>query len=93
MIHNVIVHGGKSSEWIDVCLSIEPDVLSLRIRDNGVPFDPTDYTFDADAYDINGIEIVRRISTNVSYVRVIDLNNTVIEINRSSKGENADVNA
>ena len=93
MIHNVIVHGGKSSEWIDVCLSIEPDVLSLRIRDNGVPFDPTDYTFDADAYDINGIEIVRRISTNVSYVRVIDLNNTVIEINRSSKGENADKNA
>lgn len=92
MIHNVIVYGGKSSEWIDICLNIEPDVLCLRIRDNGVPFDPTDYTFDGDAYDIGGIEIVRRISTNVSYVRVIDLNNTVIEINRSFKEENTDEN-
>ena len=92
MIHNVIVYGGNSSEWIDICLNIEPDVLCLRIRDNGVPFDPTDYTFDGDAFNISGIEIVRRISTNVSYVRVIDLNNTVIEINRSFKEENTDEN-
>ena len=62
----------------------------MRIRDNGIPFDPMDYTFDGDAYDIHGIEIVRRISSNISYVRVIDLNNTVIEINRSYKEENQD---
>ncbi len=93
MTQNVIAYGGKSSKWIDVCLNVEPDVLRLRIRDNGIPFDPTDYTFDdEDSYNINGIEVVRRLATNISYVRVIGLNNTVIEINTSEKGDIVDKN-
>ncbi len=88
MTQNIINYGGKSSEWIDLCLTIEPDVLRMRIRDNGIPFDPTAYEFDGDLFDITGIEIVKRLASDISYVRAIDLNNTVIEINRSQTDEN-----
>lgn len=87
MTENIISYGGKSSEWIDICLTVEPDMLRMRIRDNGVPFDPTAYEFDGDLFDIRGIEIVKRLASSVSYVRAIDLNNTVIEINRTEKEE------
>ena len=87
MTENIIAHGGKSSEWIDICFTIEPGILRMRIRDNGIPFDPTAYKFDGDLFDIRGIEIVKRIASTVSYVRAIDLNNTVIEVKRNNKEE------
>ena len=87
MTANVIKHGGENSEWIDVCLNIEPDTLRFRIRDNGIPFDPTEYQPSEDQYITNGIEIVKRIASKISYVRVIDLNNTVIEVKNSETGE------
>lgn len=87
MTENIISHGGKSSQWIDLCLSVEPDALRMRIRDNGVPFDPTAYEFDGDLFDIKGIEIVKRIASSVTYVRAIDLNNTVIEVSRKNNRE------
>lgn len=80
MIVNAITYGGKSSRWIDVCLMVEPEELRLRIRDNGVPFNPTTYEYDNKRYEFGGIEIVKRIASRISYVRVIDLNNTVIEV-------------
>lgn len=80
MIVNAITYGGKSSRWIDVCLMVEPEELRLRIRDNGVPFNPTTYEYDNKRYEFGGIEIVKSIASRISYVRVIDLNNTVIEV-------------
>lgn len=80
MIVNAITYGGKSSRWIDVCLMVEPEELRLRIRDNGVPFNPTTYEYDNKGYEFGGIEIVKSIASRISYVRVIDLNNTVIEV-------------
>jgi len=83
MTENIIAYGGKSSEWIDLCLTIEPEVLRMRIRDNGIPFDPTSYEFDGDLFDISGIGIVKRLASDINYVRSIDLNNTVIEVGRN----------
>lgn len=80
MIVNAITYGGKSSRWIDVCLMVEPEELRLRIRDNGVPFNPTTYEYDNKGYEFGGIEIVKSIASRISYVRVIDLNNTVVEV-------------
>ena len=48
MTVNIIKHGGKSARWIDVNLSIEEEEMRLRIRDNGIPFNPAEYTFDSD---------------------------------------------
>lgn len=78
IIVNIIKYGGKSVHWIDVNLSVEEDEIRLRVRDNGIPFDPTEYTADSDAFDIHGIELVKRISSKVDYIRAMDMNNTVI---------------
>lgn len=78
MVVNIIRHGGKSVHWIDVDLSVESAQLRLRIRDNGIPFDPSEYTHDQDGYDIHGIELVKDISSEVDYIRAMDMNNTVI---------------
>ena len=79
MAVNCIKFGGKSSHWIDICLSIEEDKLMLRIRDNGVPFDPTTYQTEENEFDIHGIEVIKAIATKITYIRAIDLNNTVLE--------------
>ena len=78
MMVNIIKYGGKSVHWIDVNLSVETEKMRLRIRDNGIPFDPTEYIFDSDEFDIHGIELVKRISSEVDYIRAMDMNNTVI---------------
>lgn len=82
MTVNCIKYGGKSSHWIDVSLLIEEDKLQLRIRDNGVPFNPTEYDGDSDEFDIHGIELVKKISSRINYIRAIDLNNTIIEFDK-----------
>ena len=79
MAVNCIKFGGKSSHWIDICLNIEEDKLMLRIRDNGVPFDPTTYQTEENDFDIHGIEVIKAIATKITYIRAIDLNNTVLE--------------
>lgn len=78
MVVNIIKYGGKSVRWIDVNLSVEDATMRLRIRDNGIPFNPTEYIFDSDAFDIHGIELVKRISSEVDYIRAMDMNNTII---------------
>ena len=82
MTVNCIKYGGKKSHWIDVSLLVEEQTLQLRIRDNGAPFNPVEYDSDSDEFDIHGIELVKKISSRINYIRAIDLNNTVIEFDR-----------
>lgn len=78
MTVNIIKFGGKSSNWIDINLCIEADTLNLRIRDNGVIFNPLEYKHDSEEFDIHGIELVKKISKSMNYIRAIDMNNTII---------------
>lgn len=78
MTVNIIKFGGKSSNWIDINLCIEEDTLNLRIRDNGVIFNPLEYKNDSEEFDIHGIELVKKISKSMNYIRAIDMNNTII---------------
>ena len=80
MAVNIIQYGGRHVRSVDINLRVTPDRLILRTRDNGIPFDPTHYESDADAFEIHGIELVKRISDKVQYLRVLDLNNTTVEI-------------
>ncbi|MBQ7678360.1 MAG: ATP-binding protein [Butyrivibrio sp.] len=81
MAVNAIRYGGKSLDSIDVMLSVSEGNLILRLRDDGIPFDPTDYTYDGDAYDYSGIDAVRALTDRVTYLRILDFNNTTLEIN------------
>ena len=81
MAVNIIQYGGRRVRSVDINLRVTPDSLILRTRDNGIPFDPTHYSAaEADAFEIHGIELVKRISDKVQYLRVLDLNNTTVEI-------------
>lgn len=52
--------------------------MPLRIRDNGVNFNPLEYSCDSEEFDIHGIELVKKISKSMDYIRAIDMNNTII---------------
>ena len=80
---NIARYGYQTSKpsYIDINLSKADDKLLLRIRDDGVPFDPTAYSSDEeDEFLMSGIEMIRRITQNLTYTRVINMNNTVIEV-------------
>ena len=89
MTVNIIKFGGKTSNWIDINLCLEEDICRLRIRDNGINFNPLEYTYDheefdramkwaKEEFDIHGIELVKKISKSMDYIRAIDMNNTII---------------
>ena len=78
MTVNIIKFGGKTSNWIYINLCLEEDICRLRIRDNGINFNPLEYTYDHEEFDIHGIELVKKISKSMDYIRAIDMNNTII---------------
>ena len=78
MTVNIIRFGGKTSNWIDINLCLEDDLCRLRIRDNGVNFNPLEYQYDSEDFDIHGIELVKKVSKSMDYIRAIDMNNTII---------------
>ena len=78
MTVNIIKFGGKTSNWIDINLCLEEDVCRLRIRDKGENFNQLEYNQDSEEFDIHGIELVKKISRSMDYIRAIDMNNTII---------------
>ena len=80
MTVNVIKHGGKDVKSIDVMLSLMDDRIILRTRDSGIPFDPTDYTYDSEEFEFSGIEVIKKLTNKITYMRMLDFNNTTVEI-------------
>lgn len=84
MVYNIITYGYKHNHknYIDVSLKQVNDVLILRIRDDGLPFDPTKYEYDNDEnYSTSGIQLISKLTDKMTYMRVLCLNNTIFEIN------------
>lgn len=71
-------HNDLLCKLIDINLCLEDDICQLRIRDNGVNFNPLEYSYDHEEFDIHGIELVKKISKSMDYIRAIDMNNTII---------------
>ncbi len=80
MAVNIISYGGKKATSVDINLSLQDGQLILRTRDNGLPFDPTEYEYESRDYEIHGIELVKKLTDQIQYMRVLDFNNTVISI-------------
>ena len=94
LVANIGRHGYPDTEKknIDICLSKSDGSFFLRLRDDGVPFDPVSYE-PADEQRgekyIGGLELLKKLAVNISYMRVINLNNTIVEIKTT---EGADLN-
>ena len=51
-----------------------------------LPFDPTQYEFDDnEEYSTSGIKLIKSLTDSMSYMRILNLNNTVFEL--KIKGE------
>jgi anti-sigma regulatory factor (Ser/Thr protein kinase) len=73
---------------IDVLVRITEQDLILRLRDNGMPFNPAEYKADEkEKFAVGGIEVVRRLAKNVSYARTLGFNITIITILRTALKE------
>lgn len=89
IVGNIITYGYKHNHknYIDVSLKKVNDVLVLRIRDDGMPFDPTKYEYDNDEnYSTSGIQLISSLTDKMTYMRVLSLNNTIFEINTRRNG-------
>lgn len=84
IVNNIITYGYKHNHknYIDVSLKKVNKTIILRIRDDGMPFDPTKYEFDNDEnYSTSGIQLISKLTDKMTYMRVLSLNNTIFEIN------------
>ena len=73
----------KGKNDIDICLRILEDDVVLSFRDNGVNFNPTEYMDDSGEI-ITGLSLVRSITPDISYNRVLGFNVTVVKIKKSN---------
>ena len=83
MVSNIIQYGYKIKNhhyYIDVSLRVLDDKIILIIKDDGVIFDPTQYQEEEQEFSTSGILLVRKLVSNITYTRVLSINNTYIEI-------------
>jgi len=86
MAANTILYGykNKANEYIDILVRIQKSGTIIRIRDNGIPFNPLDYNpagnGDDIEYQIGGINILKKMVTSSEYSRALGFNNLIIKI-------------
>ena len=83
MAVNIERYGYRKDQkpYIDINLSHDGEHWILRIRDDGVPFDPTTYhPGEEDGFLLGGINLIRKRAKKFSYLRVLNMNNTIIEV-------------
>ena len=64
----------------DIFFRIEGEELLLRIRDNGVIFNPTEFVDDSGA-EVTGLKLMKQLPVKVEYNRVLGFNNTIVIVN------------
>ena len=79
-------HAGRHGV-IDVLVRRVGEEFILRLRDDGIPFDPsTYYPEEQTEFATGGIEVVRRLASEVSYSRQLGFNVTIIGVVCSALG-------
>ena len=74
-------YNNTKKKFIDINLSHDGQQWILRIRDDGIPFDPTQYhSEEKEKFLLGGINLIKKLAKNFTYTRVLNMNNTIIEI-------------
>ena len=66
-----------AKEQIDVFIRIMEDRVLLKVRDSGIPFNPTEFVGDT-GERITGLALIRAMGCEISYDRIIGFNTTII---------------
>lgn len=82
MLSNITRHGKSTGNTVtDVLLRITDEKLIVRLRDDGVPFDPGTYRpADGPDFQFSGIEIVKKLADSVEYSRPLGFNCSIITV-------------
>lgn len=83
MLYNIFMYGGKNATTVDVFLHVSEEDLNMRLTDNGIPFNPLEYQQEETEFQVHGIEVMKKIAKRIEYLRVIDLNHTMIAIGKN----------
>ena len=90
---NIVRYGYREDKknFIDISLTIQDGSYILRIRDDGVPFDPLEYQAEekeSDEIVLGGIALIRKMMSDFQYMRVLNMNNTImgLKIERTREG-------
>ncbi len=75
-----IINNNKDVDMIDICLLLEDDSLIVRIRDNGAAFDPLAFVDEGDILWLNNINLLEKLTSQKTYMRIMNMNNTVLSI-------------
>lgn len=81
---NIVQYGyrGGQKNYMDISFTIQDGKYMLRIRDDGVPFNPMEYSKqEEETVTVGGIALIKKMASNFQYMRVLNMNNTVIELN------------
>lgn len=65
---------------VDVAMYVLDETLSLRLTDNGIPFNPLEDKPETGEFSTQEIDTIKLIASRTEYLRVIDMNYTTIEI-------------
>ncbi len=71
-------YAGKEGS-ADIFLMISGDEIILRIRDNGVIFNPVDF-IDESGREFSGLNMLKAMKIKMEYNRVIGFNNTIVTV-------------
>lgn len=86
LVDNIASFSGQDERFsfIDIRLARTEDTLVLRVRDDGVFFDPVAYIRDTDPgedeLDPGGLRMILQIAKKIDYNRILEMNNTVVEV-------------
>ncbi len=79
---SIALHGNKKtnrSDYIDISLSYTDGILILHMRDDGTPYNPV-YSIQEKHLITDGMELAKAVVSKYSYQRILNLNNTFIEL-------------
>lgn len=83
MVNNIITHGFKdgTEHVIDISVKVRKDDILLRIRDDGIRFNPLNYKGNNDdPMACIGIMMIKKCSVRVDYYHAASMNNLVVEV-------------
>lgn len=81
---NIVQYGyrGGKKNYMDIGFTIQDDKYMLRIRDDGIPFNPMEDEQEEKEVIVGGISLLKKIMSDFQYMRVLNMNNTIVELDR-----------
>ena len=76
-----LITASKRPVEMDVRIIRSKDHISIAMRDNGAPFNPVEYNpEEKEKYITDGILLFKALAKDIKYNRVLNLNQTIIEL-------------